>query len=83
MSGEVKAAQNTSGLLSKAAMDAAKRANGLSPKKPGSVDVQDDLNELRAELSVAVAALQSAQLRMERLEAAIREDGSALTSSAA
>ena len=83
VSGEVKAAQNTSGLLSKAAMDAAKRANGLSPKKPGSVDVQDDLNELRAELSVAVAALQSAQLRMERLEAAIREDGSALTSSAA
>ena len=83
MSGEVKAAQNTSGLLSKAAMEAAARASGLSPKKFGSMDVQDELNELRSELSVAVAALTSAQQRMERLEVAIQDGAAALTSSAA
>jgi len=77
-------------LLSKAAMEAAARAaTGL--KKAGdkislqaiAVEVQDQISELRSDLSVAMAALTSAQQRMERLEAAMRSDEAALTSSAA
>jgi len=68
---------------------AARAATGL--KKAGdkislqaiAVEVQDQISELRSDLSVAMAALTSAQQRMERLEAAMRSDEAALTSSAA
>ena len=84
-------AVQANGLISKAAMEAASRAAAglqkasttLVMNASSAADVHDQLSELRSDLSVAMAALASAQQRMERLEAAVRADEATLTSSAA
>jgi uncharacterized membrane protein YgcG len=60
---------------------------GQQQQRPSQVDmasVRDQLIELRADVQVAMAALASAQQRLERLEASVEEDESSLlhTSSA-